>query len=56
MRQDMYQMMNAWIQRGIGGFRMDMIELIGKKPMEEITANGPKLHEYLKEMHQKTEP
>ena len=43
--------MNFWIDKGIGGFRMDVIELIGKVPEEEITANGPKLHDYLQEMH-----
>ena len=36
---------------GIGGFRMDVIDLIGKVPDERITGNGPKLHEYLQEMN-----
>lgn len=43
-----------WIDKGIGGFRMDVIDLIGKIPDEEITGNGPKLHDYLQEMNQAT--
>lgn len=44
-------MMNFWIDKGIGGFRMDVIDLIGKIPDKGITGNGPKLHDYLKEMN-----
>ena len=47
-------MMNFWIDKGIGGFRMDVIDMIGKEPDKEITSNGPKLHEYLQEMNQAT--
>ncbi|MDR0922526.1 MAG: alpha-glucosidase [Lactobacillales bacterium] len=54
VRQEVYDMMNFWLDKGIGGFRMDVIDLIGKIPDEEITGNGPKLHEYLKEMHTTT--
>ncbi|MER2064085.1 MAG: alpha-glucosidase, partial [Alkalibacterium sp.] len=54
VREAVYDMMNFWLDKGIGGFRMDVIDLIGKKPDEGITGNGPKLHEYLKEMHQET--
>ena len=43
--------MNFWIDKGIGGFRMDVIDLIGKVPDDMITGNGPKLHEYLQEMN-----
>lgn len=52
LRQSIYDMMNFWIDKGIGGFRMDVIDLIGKIPDSEITDNGPRLHEYLKEMNQ----
>lgn len=52
LRQKIYDMMNFWIAKGIGGFRMDVIDLIGKIPDAEITGNGPKLHDYLKEMNQ----
>ncbi|BCA86436.1 alpha-glucosidase [Enterococcus saigonensis] len=54
VRQSVYDMMNFWIEKGIGGFRMDVIDLIGKVPEELITGNGPKLHDYLKEMNQAT--
>jgi len=54
VRNKVYDMMNFWIDKGIGGFRMDVIELIGKLPDEKITVNGPKLHEYIKEMNNKT--
>ena len=54
VRNKVYDMMNFWIDKGIGGFRMDVIELIGKIPDEKITSNGPKLHEYIKEMNKKT--
>lgn len=54
LRRDIYDMMNFWIDKGIGGFRMDVIEYIGKKPLEKITANGPMLHKYLQEMNAET--
>ena len=67
LRKEIYEMMNYWCQKGIDGFRMDVISLIskpevfrdGKKgPGEEyafsgeIVANGPKVHEYLQEMNE----
>ena len=54
LRQKVYDMMNFWIDKGIGGFRMDVIELIGKEPDKGITANGPMLHPYLQEMNHAT--
>lgn len=54
VRNRIYKMMNFWIDKGVGGFRMDVIDLIGKIPDEKITANGPKLHEYIREMNKKT--
>lgn len=54
MRQSVYDMMNFWIDKGIGGFRMDVIDLVGKVPLEGITNNGPQLHEFLQEMNQET--
>ncbi|ODG91053.1 MULTISPECIES: alpha-glucosidase [Bacillaceae] len=54
VHEEVYNMMNFWLDKGIGGFRMDVIDLIGKIPDQEITANGPKLHEFLKEMNKKT--
>lgn len=54
MRQDVYQMMNFWLDKGIGGFRLDVIDLIGKQPDQLVTADGLKLHEYLQEMNEAT--
>lgn len=54
MRQSVYDMMNFWLDKGISGFRMDVIDLIGKEPDKMITGNGPKLHEYLQEMNRQT--
>ena len=48
MRKEIWKMMNFWIDMGIGGFRMDVIDVIGKIPDQEIKENGPKLHEYLR--------
>lgn len=63
VRREVYDMMNWWVDKGIDGFRMDVISLISKKeglpdgkagingyaPFWE-TANGPHVHEYLQEM------
>ena len=54
MREAIWKMMNFWLEKGIGGFRLDVIDLIGKIPDQEITKNGPKLHELLQEMNVKT--
>ena len=47
-------MINFWIDKGVGGFRLDVIDLVGKEPDKFITANGPKLHEYINEMNVNT--
>ena len=54
VRQEVWDMMNFWLEKGIGGFRLDVIDLIGKIPDQGITGNGPKLHDYLQEMHRET--
>lgn len=54
VREQIWSMMNFWLEKGIGGFRMDVIDTIGKVPDELITTNGPKLHDYLQEMNQRT--
>ncbi|MCU6710512.1 alpha-glucosidase [Paenibacillus sp. J5C_2022] len=54
VRREVYDMMNFWLDKGVGGFRMDVIDLIGKLPDQGITGNGPKLHEYLQEMNRET--
>ncbi|MGL6009542.1 MAG: alpha-amylase family glycosyl hydrolase, partial [Culicoidibacterales bacterium] len=51
---EVWNLINFWLEKGIGGFRMDVIDLIGKIPDEKITGNGPKLHEYLQEMNKQS--
>ena len=36
VRQDVFDMMNWWLKKGVDGFRMDVIDLIGKIPEESI--------------------
>ncbi|MGM9987971.1 MAG: alpha-glucosidase [Bacillaceae bacterium] len=54
VHKEVYDMMNFWLDKGIGGFRMDVIDLIGKVPDQGITGNGPNLHKYLHEMNKAT--
>lgn len=54
LREEIYQMMNVWLDLGIAGFRFDVIEYIGKEPMKMVTSNGPKLHQYIREMNKAT--
>ncbi|MBN2658885.1 MAG: alpha-glucosidase [Spirochaetales bacterium] len=64
VREAVYDMMHFWLKKGIGGFRMDVINMIGKPadfPPAAITdrgvagfehwANNSRAHEYLREMH-----
>ena len=66
VRQDVFDMMNWWLKKGVDGFRMDVISLISKEPglpdkepgingyaTFYVSANGPHVHEYLQEMRQK---
>lgn len=65
VREHVFDMMNWWCEKGIDGFRMDVISLISKPeglpdgvPGENGyaasgCANGPHVHEYLKEMNKK---
>ena len=54
LRQELYDMINWWMDKGAGGFRMDVIDQVAKVPDEKITANGPRLHEFLREMSRET--
>src|ERR1700754_1875681 len=57
VREAIYAMMNWWLDRGVDGFRMDVINLISKPPglpdgdSFDLNAHGPRLHEFLQEMH-----
>ena len=50
LRQEIYDMVNWWVQKGVGGFRLDVIDQIAKEPDKKITNNGPRLHEFLREL------
>ena len=54
VRREIYEMMNWWLERGIAGFRMDVIDYIGKQPDIGLVTDGPHLHDYLQEMHRET--
>ncbi|HJV24701.1 MAG TPA: alpha-glucosidase [Aromatoleum sp.] len=54
VQAEVHRMMNWWLDRDIGGFRMDVIDLIGKDVDRGITTNGPRLHELLREMNAAT--
>ena len=50
LRRELYDMIRFWVDKGVGGFRLDVIDQIAKVPEEKITANGPRLHEFLQEL------
>ena len=68
VRQAVYEMMRWWVDRGVDGFRMDVINLISKPtgeltdgevppgrrfaPAFDLVANGPRLDEFLAEMNE----
>ena len=54
VHQKVFDMMNWWIDQGIGGFRLDVIDLIGKEIDKKITGNGERLHPLLQQMNQAT--
>lgn len=54
VREDIYKMVNFWIEKGVEGFRLDVIDLIGKEPDNLITGKGPKFYEYLNELNEQT--
>ncbi len=54
LRREIYDMINWWIDKGVGGFRLDVIDQIAKEPDKKITNNGPRLHEYLRELSRET--
>ena len=54
VRDDLYKMLNWWLEKGIKGFRFDVIDLIAKEVDRGIIADGPKLHDYIREMNRET--
>ena len=65
VREEVYDVMKFWLDKGIDGFRMDVIPFISKDQdfnnlskkellnTEKVYASGPRLHEFLKEMNSK---
>jgi oligo-1,6-glucosidase len=62
VRTAIYDMIRFWLEKGVDGFRMDVIPLLSKPPFEDLEdpaagslhdhyAHGPRIHEYLQEMH-----
>ncbi len=63
VREEVYNLMKFWLDKGVDGFRMDVIPFISKDQSfpdypkeceahpEYIYASGPRLHEYLQEMN-----
>ena len=54
VRQELYAMIRAWIDEGVAGFRLDVIDQVAKDPDRKITANGPRLMDYLRELNRAT--
>ena len=54
VRRELYDMILWWMEKGAGGFRLDVIDQIAKEPDLKITNNGPKLHEFLRELSRET--
>ena len=64
VRQEIYDIMRFWLDKGINGFRMDVISVISKRnyndtpykdfweTVNKVYANGPRVHEFLKEMYE----
>ena len=54
VRREIYDMILWWMKKGVGGFRLDVIDQIAKEPDLGITSNGPRLHEFLRELSRET--
>ena len=50
LRQELYQILRWWAARGVGGFRLDVVDHFGKEPDKKIRVAGPRLHEYIREL------
>ena len=50
VRREIYDIMRYWVAKGVEGFRLDVVDQIGKDPELQVTGNGPLLHEFLREM------
>ena len=50
MRKSLYDSIRFWVNKGVEGFRLDVIDQIAKEPDNRITINGPRLHEFFREL------
>ena len=50
LRQELYQILRWWAARGVGGFRLDVVDHFGKEPDKKIRVAGPRLYEYIREL------
>ena len=65
VREEVFKMMTWWCDKGIDGFRMDVISMISKYPglpdgpengngyTGNTSCDGPNIHKYLREMNKK---
>ena len=53
VREEVAAMVNRWLDIGVDGFRCDVINLISKDYESDHIGDGPHLHEYLHELHEK---
>ncbi len=54
LRREIYDMILRWMDKGVGGFRLDVIDQIAKDPELKVTCNGPRLHEFIQELSRET--
>ena len=54
VRQELYAMIRWWMEKGVGGFRLDVIDRIAKEPDLKITEDGPGLHQMIRELNRET--
>ena len=50
VRQGLYSFIRFWVDKGVEGFRLDVIDQIAKDPDLKVTGNGPRLHDFLREL------
>lgn len=54
VRREIYDMILWWMDKGVGGFRLDVIDQIAKEPDLKISNSGPRLHEFIQELSRET--
>ena len=50
LRRELYDMIRWWADKGLGGFRLDVVDHLGKDPELGVKVKGPRLHEFIREM------